>query len=191
MIGGGGVGKSAISIQFVQQHFVEYYDPTIEDSYRKQVAVDEDVALIEVLDTAGQQEYSAMREQWIRFGEGFFIVYSISSRHSFDKELPQLITQLERVRDSPVTGLSLILFGNKSDLSDQREVGREQGEDMAKKLGGGFFEGSAKDYINLDQAYFELVRIIRKKRKDQPGEQNNTLPFTRQTPRRWGGCLIL
>lgn len=57
VVGGGGVGKSALTIQFVQSHFVDEYDPTIEDSYRKQFVVDEEVALLDVLDTAGQEEY--------------------------------------------------------------------------------------------------------------------------------------
>jgi small GTP-binding protein len=53
-----GVGKSALTIQFIQSHFVDEYDPTIEDSYRKQCVIDEEVALLDVLDTAGQEEYS-------------------------------------------------------------------------------------------------------------------------------------
>lgn len=63
VVGGGGVGKSALTIQFIQGQFVDEYDPTIEDSYRKQVVIDNQVALLDVLDTAGQEEYSAMREQ--------------------------------------------------------------------------------------------------------------------------------
>jgi GTPase KRas len=59
---------------------VTEYDPTIEDSYRKQSVIDDEVALLDVLDTAGQEEYSAMREQYMRTGEGFLLVYSITDR---------------------------------------------------------------------------------------------------------------
>ena len=79
-----GVGKSALTIQFIQSHFVDEYDPTIEDSYRKQCPIDSEPALLDVLDTAGQEEYSAMREQYMRTGEGFLLVYSITSRNSFE-----------------------------------------------------------------------------------------------------------
>jgi len=72
VVGGGGVGKSALTIQFIQGHFVDDYDPTIEDSYRKQCVIDDEVALLDILDTAGQEEYHAMREQYMRTGEGFF-----------------------------------------------------------------------------------------------------------------------
>ena len=44
VVGGGGVGKSALTIQFIQSHFVPDYDPTIEDSYRKQCVIDDRVA---------------------------------------------------------------------------------------------------------------------------------------------------
>ncbi|PVU87385.1 hypothetical protein BB560_006499, partial [Smittium megazygosporum] len=57
VVGGGGVGKSALTIQFIQSHFVDEYDPTIEDSYRKQCVIDGETALLDVLDTAGQEEY--------------------------------------------------------------------------------------------------------------------------------------
>ena len=69
-----GVGKSALVIRFVSDHFVDEYDPTIEDSYRKQFLIDDAACLLDILDTAGQEEYSAMRDQYMRTSEGFVIV---------------------------------------------------------------------------------------------------------------------
>lgn len=63
VLGPGGVGKSCLTIRFVQGKFITEYDPTIEDSYRKQVNVDGVPYLLELLDTAGQEEYAAMRDQ--------------------------------------------------------------------------------------------------------------------------------
>lgn len=82
--GGGGVGKSALVIRFVQNHFVDEYDPTIEDSYRKQSTIDEESCLLDILDTAGQEEYRAMRDQYVRGGQAFVIVYSVTNRTSFE-----------------------------------------------------------------------------------------------------------
>jgi len=164
MMGGGGVGKSAITIRFIQNHFLLDYDPTIEDSYRKQVRIDEETAVLEVLDTAGQEEYSAMRENWIRYGEGFFLVYSIDSQLSFEKEITPLLRHLERVRDADITEVPLILFGNKCDLVNQRQVSFDEAKDMARKLGSQVFEGSAKTGQNIDESFFEIVRSIRRKR---------------------------
>ena len=75
----GGVGKSALTIQLIQNHFVDEYDPTIEDSYRKQVVIDGETCLLDILDTAGQEEYSAMRDQYMRTGEGFLIVFAVNN----------------------------------------------------------------------------------------------------------------
>uniref|UniRef100_A0A158PAD1 Small monomeric GTPase n=1 Tax=Angiostrongylus cantonensis TaxID=6313 RepID=A0A158PAD1_ANGCA len=87
VVGGGGVGKSALTIQFIQQYFVHDYDPTIEDSYTKQCFVDEDLCKLEaygsftVLDTAGQEEFCTMREQYLRSGNGFLIVFAVTDRN--------------------------------------------------------------------------------------------------------------
>ena len=85
VVGGGGVGKSALTIQFIQSYFVTDYDPTIEDSYTKQCVIDDRVAKLDILDTAGQEEFSAMREQYMRSGEGFLLVFAFTDRASFDE----------------------------------------------------------------------------------------------------------
>jgi hypothetical protein len=78
VVGDGGVGKSALTIQLIQGQFIEEYDPTIEDSYRKQVLIDGETCLLDILDTAGQEEYSAMRDQYMRTGEGFLFVFALN-----------------------------------------------------------------------------------------------------------------
>ncbi|KAI4106774.1 MAG: hypothetical protein L6R37_001976 [Teloschistes peruensis] len=118
VVGGGGVGKSCLTIQLIQAHFVDEYDPTIEDSYRKQCVIDEEVALLDVLDTAGQEEYSAMREQYMRTGEGFLLVYSITSRQSFE-EIMTFQQQILRVKDKDY--FPIIIVGNKCDLDGERQ----------------------------------------------------------------------
>ena len=92
------------------------------DSYRKQCLIDDEVALLDVLDTAGQEEYSAMREQYMRSGEGFLLVYSITSRQSFE-EIQQFQSLILRVKDKDY--FPMILVGNKCDLEDEREVSVE------------------------------------------------------------------
>jgi GTPase SAR1 family protein len=70
VLGSGAVGKSALTIRLVTQNFLEEYDPTIEDNYNKQVVVDGTGAHLDILDTAGQDEYSQMQDQWMREGKG-------------------------------------------------------------------------------------------------------------------------
>eukprot|EP01118_Nematostelium_gracile_P006694 TRINITY_DN2157_c0_g1_i1.p1 TRINITY_DN2157_c0_g1~~TRINITY_DN2157_c0_g1_i1.p1 ORF type:complete len:203 (+),score=60.83 TRINITY_DN2157_c0_g1_i1:139-747(+) len=162
IIGGGGVGKSAITMQFLSNHFVIEYDPTIEDSYRKQVSVDDQICILDILDTAGQEEYSAMRDQYMRLGQGFLLVYAISSRASFE-EIQKLRDQIYRVQDRDTQHkLPMLLVGNKSDLVEEREVSSLEGKEIAKHWEIPFFEASAKTRTGIDESFFELVRTIRR-----------------------------
>ncbi len=92
------------------------------DSYRKQCMIDDEVALLDVLDTAGQEEYSAMREQYMRTGEGFLLVYSIASRQTFE-EIVTFQNQILRVKDKDY--FPMIVVGNKCDLEGERQVAKQ------------------------------------------------------------------
>eukprot|EP01132_Coremiostelium_polycephalum_P010389 gene10389-12760_t len=159
IVGGGGVGKSALTIQLIQNHFIDEYDPTIEDSYRKQVTIDEETCLLDILDTAGQEEYSAMRDQYMRTGQGFLCVYSITSRSSYD-EIASFREQILRVKDKD--RVPMILVGNKCDLDYERQVTISEGQDLAKSFNCPFMETSAKSRINVEESFYSLVREIRK-----------------------------
>ncbi|KAI7905173.1 ras-like protein 3 [Cokeromyces recurvatus] len=175
IVGGGGVGKSALTIQFIQSHFVDEYDPTIEDSYRKQCVIDDETALLDVLDTAGQEEYSAMREQYMRNGEGFILAYSITSRLSFE-EVNTFYQQIRRVKDRDF--FPMVLVGNKCDLESDRQVSSQEGRDLAKSFGCPFNETSAKQRIKVDDTFYEVVREIRRTNKEQ---ENRSKGVRRET----------
>ncbi|KAJ3433229.1 ras-like protein rasd [Anaeramoeba flamelloides] len=176
VVGGGGVGKSALTIQLVQNHFVDVYDPTIEDSYRRQVVIDEETCLLDILDTAGQEEYSAMRDSYMREGEGFLIVYAINSRNSLD-EVSSFREQITQAKDSDE--VPMIIVGNKNDLENERQVSQEEGRDLAKSFNCPFMETSAKTRTNVEESFFELVREIKRiskgmepERKKEKGKRN-------------------
>ena len=162
IVGGGGVGKSALTIQLIQNHFVDEYDPTIEDSYRKQLCVDEEVCLLDILDTAGQEEYAAMRDQYIRSGEGFLMVYSVTSRISFN-EIVGFREQILRTKDED--SVPMVIAGNKIDLVTERQITKEEGETLARGFGCSFLEVSARSRINVEEVFFELIRAIRWERQ--------------------------
>jgi GTPase KRas len=162
IVGGGGVGKSALTIMFIQNHFIEEYDPTIEDSYRKQTVLDNETCLLDILDTAGQEEYSAMRDSYMRSGQGFLCVYAINSRNSFD-EISTFREQMLRAKDSD--DVPMVLVGNKSDLEESRQVTLQEGLTLAKSFGCPHVEASARLRVNVEHAFFELVRDIRRREK--------------------------
>jgi Ras-related protein Rap-1A/Ras-related protein Rap-1B len=79
--------------------FVDRYDPTIEDSYRKQVEVDGQQCMLEILDTAGTEQFTAMRDLYMKNGQGFILVFSIIASATFD-ELTEIHGQLLRTKDT-------------------------------------------------------------------------------------------
>ena len=128
----------------------------------------------DVLDTAGQEEYSSMREQWIRMRKGFILVFSITNKASFEKA-KQIVEQIAKVKDEDE--FDIVLVGNKCDLEDQREVTKTEAESYAqtknvfKKKKNSFkkfffnlffylklnyFETSAKTATNIEEMIFSL-----------------------------------
>lgn len=182
VVGDGGVGKSALTIQFFQKLFVTDYDPTIEDSYIQHTEVDKQWCILDVLDTAGQEEFSAMREQYMRKGDGFLLVYSVTDKQSYEN-IMYFYTQILRVNDRDV--YPMLLVANKVDLVHLRKVTEEQGQELAHRLGIPYIETSAKDPpLNVDAAFHEVVRIIR----NQPPAE---LEKNRRKRRCLGKCNLL
>ncbi|XP_015919623.1 GTPase KRas [Parasteatoda tepidariorum] len=161
VVGAGGVGKSALTIQLIQNHFVDEYDPTIEDSYRKQVVIDGETCLLDILDTAGQEEYSAMRDQYMRTGEGFLLVFAVNNTKSYE-DISMYREQIKRVKDAD--DVPMVLVGNKCDLP-MRMVHMHGAAELAKSYGIPFIETSAKTRMGVDDAFYTLVREIRKDRE--------------------------
>jgi GTPase KRas protein len=167
VVGAGGVGKSALTIQLIQNHFVDEYDPTIEDSYRKQVVIDGETCLLDILDTAGQEEYSAMRDQYMRTGEGFLLVFAVNNAKSFE-DIAMYREQIRRVKDSD--DVPMVLVGNKCDLQ-MRSVDQTTVLETAQNYNIPTIETSAKTRMGVDDAFYTLVREIRKGRQDKKGRR--------------------
>mmetsp|Transcript_10167 Transcript_10167/g.15304 ORF Transcript_10167/g.15304 Transcript_10167/m.15304 type:complete len:191 (-) Transcript_10167:32-604(-) len=183
VVGAGGVGKSALTVRFIQGNFVEKYDPTIEDSYRKLVEVDGTACMLDIMDTAGQEEYSALRDQYMKTGQGFILVYSITAASSFEAAT-KLRTQILRIKEDQ-QDIPIILVGNKIDIEEERVVTTEQGRSLAQKFNCDFMEASAKTNTNVNEIFFDLVRSINQWRADNP-ESGDV-----KEKKKKGGCALL
>ncbi|KAL9081798.1 MAG: hypothetical protein Q9159_007028 [Coniocarpon cinnabarinum] len=200
----GGVGKSCLTAQFVQNVWIESYDPTIEDSYRKQIEVDGRHVILEILDTAGTEQFSKLqsscmwhsnerltrpsghevrtqihtrrprsrssypsykahtdhehRELYMKSGQGFLLVFSITSQSSL-RELTELREQLVRIKDDEK--VPLVLVGNKSDLEESRTVSRSRAFGVSQSFGSKpYYETSARRRTNVDEVFKDLCRQI-------------------------------
>ncbi|KAJ8048180.1 GTPase KRas [Holothuria leucospilota] len=181
VVGAGGVGKSALTIQLIQNHFVDEYDPTIEDSYRKQVVIDGETCLLDILDTAGQEEYSAMRDQYMRTGEGFLCVFAVNNDKSFE-DVNSYREQIKRVKDADE--VPMVLVGNKIDLP-YWTVDSKQAANLAKSYNIPYIETSAKTRQGVDDAFYTLVREIRK------DKERRNVSNKKQNGKRIRRCLLL
>lgn len=104
-----------------------------------------------------------MREQYMRTGEGFLLVYSITDRQSFE-EIMTFQQQILRVKDKDY--FPMIVVGNKCDLEGERQVSTQEGQNLARQFGCKFIETSAKSRINVDNAFYDIVREIRRYNKE-------------------------
>lgn len=160
VFGSGAVGKSSVTLRFVTNTFTPEYLPTIEDCYRKNCMVDDETVFLDILDTAGQEEYTALRDQWTREGKAFILVYSITSRATFE-DVSAFKERIQLVHEDQV--MPMVLVGNKVDLENERVVSTKEGEEMAAKLGRiPFIECSALTGLNCTQVFFQAVREIRR-----------------------------
>lgn len=157
VMGAGSVGKSAITLRFIHNRFVEHYDPTIEDNYRHQVEVDGRSYILEILDTAGTEQFAQLRNLYIKNGMGFILVFSLTSASSFH-EISELHKQI--VREKETTAVPIIVVGNKCDLDDSRQVTRKDAETLCRNFQAEYIESSAKADINIEAIFRSLVRTI-------------------------------
>ena len=178
VLGSGGVGKSALTVQFVQSIFVEKYDPTIEDSYRKQVEVDGQQCMLEILDTAGTEQFTAMRDLYMKNGQGFVLVFSITSQSTFN-DLNDIREQILRVKDADK--VPMVLAGNKCDLEDDRQVKKEAAQKLAGDWTVTYLEASARKKINVEEIFYDLVRQINSSAPEKGGAKGG----------KRGGCTVL
>jgi len=171
MVGSGGVGKSALTLQFMYDEFVEDYEPTKADSYRKKVVLDGEEVQIDILDTAGQEDYAAIRDNYFRSGEGFLCVFSITEDDSF-QSTQEFREQILRVKQD--TNIPFILVGNKADLTGSRQVPLATANGKANEWQVPYVETSAKTRENVDKVFYDLMREIRSRKvsddSPQPGK---------------------
>ncbi|KAH3767454.1 small GTPase superfamily [Pelomyxa schiedti] len=166
-----GVGKSSIVLQWISSVFVERWDPTMEDSYRKQFDVDGVECLLDVLDSVvvgqDQPERQLMREQYLKLSDGFVIVYSVTSMATFSALSGihrEIITVKGNGSCNSVASVPIALVGTKCDLTQDRAVTTEAGQELATQWGCGttvFVESSARTRLNIDKIFVELVRLMR------------------------------
>ncbi|CAN2389976.1 GTPase HRas [Pristimantis euphronides] len=146
-----------MSVPVLGSNYPVLFHITFQDSYRKQVVLDAETCLLDIVDTAGLEEYNVMRDQYMRRGEGFLCVFAIDNIKSFE-DIHQYREQIKQVKDSD--DVPMVLVGNKCDLP-HRAVEIRQAQDLVRNYGISYVETSAKTRQGVDYAFYTLVKEIR------------------------------
>ncbi len=159
------VGKSALTYRFINDQFPKEHDTTIEDQYKINMTIDGYNCLLEILDTAGQDDYQSMLETWINFGSGFLLVYSIDDIESFE-EAKKKYDKVVYIKGND--NFSCILVGNKCDLGDDvRKIPTNEAEEFANSKGIPFLETSALNKINVKESFSKVVHDLLQKTQEK------------------------
>ncbi|KAJ3284003.1 GTP-binding protein [Borealophlyctis nickersoniae] len=167
VLGSRAVGKSSLTVQFVENHFAETYYPTIENTFTKILRYRNQEYACEIYDTAGQDEYSILNSKHAIGIHGYVLVYSVASRQSFE------MVRIIRDKILNYTGIDwvpIVVVGNKTDLQAQRQVAFEEGQQLAQEWKCAFVEASAKLNSNISKVFELMLGEIEKQGGDS-GEQ--------------------
>ncbi|KAI1138946.1 rheb small monomeric GTPase RhbA [Hypoxylon sp. FL0543] len=160
IVGSRSVGKSSLAVQFVDGHFVESYYPTIENTFSKTIRFKGQDYATEIVDTAGQDEYSILNSKHFIGIHGYMLVYSVSSLPSF--EMVRVIR--EKILNHLGTDwVPIVIVGNKSDLRpEQRQVSQDDGKKLSEEFNCAWTEASARYNENVAKAFELLIAQVEK-----------------------------
>jgi Ras family protein len=168
------VGKSSLTIQFVEQQFVDSYEPTIENTFTKNTKVKGQEYQLTLVDTAGQDEYSIFPTQYSMDIHGYVLVYSIIDPRSL--EVIQIIYD-KLVDMTGKVNVPIVLVGNKKDLQAERKISSEQGKKLADSWKAVFLEASAKNNDSVTDIFTATLTQIEK----LDAMSNNGMPGAKDT----------
>jgi Ras-related protein Rab-7A len=153
ILGESGVGKTALLNKYVNGKFIEEHKATIgADFLTREITVDDKIITLQIWDTAGQERFQSLGNAFYRGADACVLVYDILNPQTFskiDEWRANFITQasIEESKKFP-----FLLLGNKLDKDNQRQVDKREGESYARQHGMLFYETSALNGVNVDEA---------------------------------------
>ena len=160
LIGDSRVGKTSLIEQYINKQFSEEHITTVTagDKFYKEVKVGGKTIKLEIWDTAGQDRFRAITKNYYKGSHGIILIYDITNTQSFEN----VKTWVNQIREEASSNVIIYIAGNKVDMEDERKVDRDDGEKLAEELGFPFVETSAKNGININETFEDLVERIDK-----------------------------
>ncbi|KAI0709803.1 ras-domain-containing protein [Earliella scabrosa] len=164
VLGAGGVGKSALVMRYGKNVFLERYDPTIEEEYELTVEYEGKRSQLEIVDTAGVEQFTGLNESYIQRGVGFILVFSLTQEATL-RDVDHIRQQIIQIKGGD-EDIPMVVVGTKMDLTGEREVSSQQMQELAVKWGLPFYETSAKRGWHVNEVFNHLLVHMRKRYPD-------------------------
>jgi Ras-related protein Rab-6A len=183
-LGDQGVGKTSIITRFMYDSFDKNYQATIGiDFLSKTMYLEDRTVRLQLWDTAGQERFRSLIPSYIRDSSVAVVVYDITNRASF----LNTAKWIEDVRNERGNDVIIVLVGNKTDLTERRQVSVEEGEDKATKEGIMFIESSAKAGFNIKALFRKLATALPGMEAAQAQPAQNLIDIKLSAPKKTEG----
>jgi len=185
LVGDSGVGKSSVLLRFADDTFADAYLSTVGVDFRfRTVKVGKDTVKLQIWDTAGQERFRTITSAYYRGADGIVMIFDVTNMESFNHVNEWLI----EVSRYAAEGTSRLLVGNKCDKTAERVISTEKGKALADSLGIPFIETSAKEAINVEQAFMTMTEeLVRRKGATAP-RGGNGMSMSSDRPVGKKGC---
>lgn len=180
IFGGGGVGKTSISLRFANGTYYEEYTPTVEEFFNKDIEVKGKTYSLEIIDVSGQEDLYAIRHKNISICDGVILVYSINDARS--------VEEVKMIHEDVLNNkgkIPFVLMGNKEDLRDDTCVSIDVGKNLAENFQCMHFLSSAKNNTNIKESIQYISEKVVEQMHSKGGNKTNDKEKTDKTE---GGC---
>ena len=162
LLGDSSVGKTCFLKRYIDDTFQDVYLSTIGFDFKYKCITLKDGKNIkmQIWDTAGQERFRTIAKSYYKGAQGIILMYDVTNQKSFDN----IKKWLEQIKEEAPNKVSVLLVANKIDI-EKRLISREDGEDIAKSFDLDIYETSAKDNINVSEAFEDLAEKINEKYK--------------------------
>ncbi|KAL6080032.1 Ras-related protein Rab7 [Balamuthia mandrillaris] len=170
LLGDSGVGKTSLMDRYVNKKYSEQYKATIgADFLTKEVQVDKKFITLQIWDTAGQERFQSLGNSFYRGADCCILVYDVCNSKSFEALTNWRTEFLVQANVTDPDHYPFVVIGNKVDQEDRRAVSTKAGENWCRERGDmPFFEASARDAVNVDQAFFAAAQLALSRIPDEP-----------------------
>ena len=162
LLGDSSVGKTCFLKRYIDDTFQDVYLSTIGFDYKyKCITLKEGKNIkLQIWDTAGQERFRTIAKSYYKGAHGIILMYDVTDQKSFDS----IKKWLEQIKEEAPNKVSVLLVANKIDI-EKRIITKEDGENIAKSYNLDIYESSAKDNINVSEAFEDLAEKINAKYK--------------------------